>query len=476
MPTADAVSIVFRLLEVLEQIHAEGVLHRGVSPETVLMTDTWEPVLHGFSARRHVHGEAAEIVPGFAAFELYGSGDVGPWTDVYACAALLYYLITGTTPPAAIDRAAGKALTPASWLASDVSNELSHVIARGLSLLPEQRPHGAVEFRKEIERAEAEANASNAEYAAFEVEAADETPPSIDDDFGPETVDVEPVSGGPDAPATSFAIDRPRVVGLLSRIAGGVREGIRPASALLRIPRRALEARIEGPTSPTLISESATALMHRPSASVVRRSAAAAAVVALAGSGAFWMLGQRRDTDGQGQLSAAETRNGAVTRRGAQADPSRPGTHTDNASGAVQQALPSPANSTTAKPTSPSDHRAEEKSEPEAVASLPTLKKINVAAAIDGDKDLVPVDVVLDLRTQLSNGQAQADEGQYALARRILAAAKAGADAAISKFSKSATLRSLRSELDSADRRALAACQAENEVIRKRRGTAVPCE
>jgi hypothetical protein len=158
------------------------------------------------------------------------------------------------------------------------------------------------------------------------------------------------------------------------------------------------------------------------------------------------------------------------------ADAGRAGTHTGNASGAVQQAVPVPANSaTTAKPNPSSENRAEEQATTR-VASLPTLKKINVPATIDADKDLVPVDVVLDLRTQLNNGQAQADEGQYALARRILATAKANADAALTKFSRSGQLRSIRSELDSTDRRVLAACQAENDVIRKRRGSPVPCE
>jgi hypothetical protein len=80
------------------------------------------------------------------------------------------------------------------------------------------------------------------------------------------------------------------------------------------------------------------------------------------------------------------------------------------------------------------------------------------------------------LRTQLTNGKEQADQGQYALGRRIFASAVTAADAAINKFSGSENLRSLRAELDSADRRALRACQAENDLIRKRGGTVLPCE
>src|SRR5262245_2809668 len=54
MSAADAASIVLRLLEPLEKMHGEGVLHRAISPEAISITADWDPVLHGFSARRHV--------------------------------------------------------------------------------------------------------------------------------------------------------------------------------------------------------------------------------------------------------------------------------------------------------------------------------------------------------------------------------------------------------------------------------------
>jgi hypothetical protein len=95
---------------------------------------------------------------------------------------------------------------------------------------------------------------------------------------------------------------------------------------------------------------------------------------------------------------------------------------------------------------------------------------------VDADKKLVPVDVVMDLRTQLANGKEQADQGQYVLARRIFGSAITSVDAALVKFSGAESLRSIRAELDSASRRALRACQAENDLTRKRGGTAVPCE
>ena len=151
IPARDAVALILRLLEPIERLQVESVFHRAISPEAVNVTESWQPILHGFSARRHVQGQALELAPGFAAFEQYASNNVGPWTDVYGCAALLYYLVTGVVPPTAIDRVAGKSLPPASAHVPDLSPSLSLAIARGLALLPEQRPHGVAEFRKQIE-------------------------------------------------------------------------------------------------------------------------------------------------------------------------------------------------------------------------------------------------------------------------------------------------------------------------------------
>jgi hypothetical protein len=82
----------------------------------------------------------------------------------------------------------------------------------------------------------------------------------------------------------------------------------------------------------------------------------------------------------------------------------------------------------------------------------------------------------MDLRTRLTSGKEQVEQGQYALARRIYRTALTSADGAIAQFAESENLRSLRGELDLADRRALRACEAENEVVKKRGGRAAPCE
>jgi hypothetical protein len=82
----------------------------------------------------------------------------------------------------------------------------------------------------------------------------------------------------------------------------------------------------------------------------------------------------------------------------------------------------------------------------------------------------------MDLRSRLTSGKDQVDQGQYALARRLYRSALSTTDSAIGEFAESENLRSIRAELDLADRRALRACQAENDVLRKRGGRVAPCE
>ena len=84
------------------------------------------------------------------AIELYGAKGLGPWTDVYSSAALLYFLITGIVPPSAVERAAGETVTSPAVLTPGLAPAFANALLRGLSQLPEQRTHSAAEFQKQV--------------------------------------------------------------------------------------------------------------------------------------------------------------------------------------------------------------------------------------------------------------------------------------------------------------------------------------
>ena len=128
---------------------------------------------------------ASDLAPGFAAFEQYGTRDIGPWTDVYAASALLYYLLTGVTPPSALERAAGEPIASLAAVVPGLPPNVARLVLRGMSLLPQQRPHAASELRRQLEAALVEGNnAARGAQAAFAIENASRPDETIQDEDG----------------------------------------------------------------------------------------------------------------------------------------------------------------------------------------------------------------------------------------------------------------------------------------------------
>jgi hypothetical protein len=94
--------------------------------------------------------------------------------------------------------------------------------------------------------------------------------------------------------------------------------------------------------------------------------------------------------------------------------------------------------------------------------------KISVASGTS-DFKIVPPELLVDERSRLANGQDQADQGNYAVARRTFRSAIAQLDSVAPRYPDSQSIRNLRREIEQADTRAAQACAAEDEM-RKRRG------
>ena len=105
---AALLAVVMPLLDGLEAVHAAGFLHRDIKPDNIYMRTDGSPVLIDFGAARHLLTQEARtnfVSPGFAPLEQYHSqGDQGPWTDLYAIGAVMYWMVTGRRPPEAAAR------------------------------------------------------------------------------------------------------------------------------------------------------------------------------------------------------------------------------------------------------------------------------------------------------------------------------------------------------------------------------------
>ncbi len=94
------------LLNSVTQLHDKGIVHLGISPENLYVTDDGHLILSGFSTleARTSDGELDhELYDGFSAPEQYEGGEWkgGTWSDVYALGAVLYWMLCGEAPQSA---------------------------------------------------------------------------------------------------------------------------------------------------------------------------------------------------------------------------------------------------------------------------------------------------------------------------------------------------------------------------------------
>lgn len=143
------------LLGAIKTLHDGGYLHRDISLDNIQIQENGLPVLLDFgSARRTISNIADEtetmLRPGFAPIEQYtddNESEQGPWTDIYALGAVLYTLITGTTPPVSVVRSIEDNYMPLSKLRpAGYSPALLQAVDHALALQPEDRPRSVEAF------------------------------------------------------------------------------------------------------------------------------------------------------------------------------------------------------------------------------------------------------------------------------------------------------------------------------------------
>ncbi len=142
------------LMQTLSSLHAVDIIHRGISPDTLIIGKDGKMRLTEFcvpAARTARSDMAAQLFKGYAAIEQYGfDGEQGPWTDVYGLAATIYRSLVGSPPPEATARVTNdKMIIPAS-VADSLSAYVMTGLANALQILPNERTESIETFRDEI--------------------------------------------------------------------------------------------------------------------------------------------------------------------------------------------------------------------------------------------------------------------------------------------------------------------------------------
>ncbi|HYD96171.1 MAG TPA: protein kinase [Noviherbaspirillum sp.] len=148
------------LIDAIEIIHEGHCLHRDIAPDNILLLKDGRPLLLDFGAARRVIGDLTQCLtailkPGYAPIEQYA--DIaglrqGPWTDIYALAAVVYYLVAGKAPPPAVARMVHDELVPAREVGKGrYSSGFLAVLDKALAVKPEQRYRSIAELRNALD-------------------------------------------------------------------------------------------------------------------------------------------------------------------------------------------------------------------------------------------------------------------------------------------------------------------------------------
>jgi len=107
------------ILDALSLIHSSNQLHLDIKPGNIHLRPGGNPLLldfgavHSFTKTNNIKTSQV-ITAGFSPVEqYYASGDIGPWSDVYAIGATMRACVEGKPPPAAIKRHAKESLVSA---------------------------------------------------------------------------------------------------------------------------------------------------------------------------------------------------------------------------------------------------------------------------------------------------------------------------------------------------------------------------
>ena len=144
----EAVDLIQRMLPIfsaLKLIHKNGLIHRDISPDNIMILQDGSLKLMDFGAAREVNFDDKKSLSivlkhGYAPEEQYRSkGKQGAWTDIYAACATIYKCITGITPDESTERVYSDELQPPSHYGIDIPVNYEQALMKGLAVYQKDR-------------------------------------------------------------------------------------------------------------------------------------------------------------------------------------------------------------------------------------------------------------------------------------------------------------------------------------------------
>ncbi len=162
----EAARILVELARGVAYFHARGILHLDIKPRNVLIDEEGRPRLIDFGLARYRHawaedpkGSSGGTTSYMSPEQTRGQGDqIGPWTDVFGLAGVLFYLLTGRpvyqgeSAFAALQRASkGEQVTPRS-INPRVPRCWTRICLKALAPDPDKRYRAADDLERALRR------------------------------------------------------------------------------------------------------------------------------------------------------------------------------------------------------------------------------------------------------------------------------------------------------------------------------------
>ena len=150
LPAKELFDMLEPVLKGMDSMHKDGLIHRDISPDNLmLLKKSGHVKLMDFGCAREIgigHTMTIMLKPGFAPAEQYTGHEQGPWTDVYAMSATMYYCLTGKVPPEAMHRMGSDTLIPPSQLGMGISAMQEKALLKGLAVEAKDHWRSAAEL------------------------------------------------------------------------------------------------------------------------------------------------------------------------------------------------------------------------------------------------------------------------------------------------------------------------------------------
>ncbi|MBR2876246.1 MAG: protein kinase, partial [Clostridia bacterium] len=159
------------VLSAIGALHEAGIIHGAISPNSLIVDKDGKIKITGYSIDdvRFKGGKLpSELFEGYASIEQYAEdGDLGPWTDVYGFATVLYRVLVGSTPMSSVSRATNDKLMIPGKFAEIIPAYVINALVNALQILPEDRTVNVEKLRDDLSASPAAAVTAAEGYSSM---------------------------------------------------------------------------------------------------------------------------------------------------------------------------------------------------------------------------------------------------------------------------------------------------------------------